>query len=76
MDQADDDALVVVLAGVAQQLADKNGLRDGMSAEDAADVIFALHSLELYYLLTQARGWTPARWESWLTETLHAAVLR
>lgn len=66
----------VAFTVLAQQLADKHGLRDGLSVQDAADVIFALHSLELYHLLTEARGWTPTRWESWLTETLSNAVLR
>ncbi len=41
----------------------------------AADIIFALLSLEVYLLLTVERGWTPAQWERWITGTLTDAVM-
>ena len=74
--RANEQQRAVAFTALARQLAEKNGLREGLSVEDAADIIFALHSLELYYLLTETRGWTAERWEGWLTETLSAAVLR
>jgi AcrR family transcriptional regulator len=61
---------------LAQQLADKHGLRQGLSAAKAADILFALLSLDVYLLLTVERGWTPAQWERWITNTLVEAVLR
>lgn len=61
---------------LAQQLADKRGLRAGMSVDEATDVLFALISIELYLLLTAERGWSPARWERWITGTVHDTVLR
>jgi len=61
---------------LAQQLADKHGLRQGLSAAKAADILFALLSLDVYLLLTVERGWTPAQWERWITNTLAEAVLR
>jgi AcrR family transcriptional regulator len=61
---------------LAQQLAEKHGLRQGLSAAKAADILFALLSLDVYLLLTVERGWTPAQWERWITNTLAEAVLR
>ena len=61
---------------LAQQLADKHGLRQGLSAAKAADILFALLSLDVYLLLTVERGWTPAQWQRWITNTLVEAVLR
>jgi AcrR family transcriptional regulator len=61
---------------LAQQLADKHGLRQGMSVAKAADIIFALLSLDVYLLLTVERNWTPAQWERWIISTLTDAVLR
>jgi AcrR family transcriptional regulator len=61
---------------LAQQLADKHGLRQGLSAAKAADILFALLSLDVYLLLTVERGWTPAQWERWITNTLAVAILR
>jgi AcrR family transcriptional regulator len=61
---------------LAQQLADKRGLRQGLSVAKAADIIFAVLSLDVYLLLTVERGWAPAQWERWITKTLAEAVLR
>jgi AcrR family transcriptional regulator len=61
---------------LAQQLADRHGLRRGLSVAKAADIIFALLSIDVYLLLTVERGWTPAQWERWITGTLVDAVLR
>lgn len=60
---------------LAQQLAEKHGLRGGLSVDQAADVLFALISIELYLLLTAERGWTPAQWQGWITGTVTDAVL-
>jgi AcrR family transcriptional regulator len=62
-----------VLAGY---LADKRALRQRLSADRAADIIFALVSPETYQLLTAARGWTPQQWESWTLDTLATTILR
>lgn len=40
-----------------------------LSVDDAADSIWATNSSELYVLLTVERGWTPDRYERWLTDT-------
>jgi AcrR family transcriptional regulator len=44
------------------------GLRSGLSVDQAADVLWAMNSSEMYVLLTGERGWSPRRYENWLTE--------
>jgi AcrR family transcriptional regulator len=60
---------------LAEALAEKGGLRPGLSVDDAADALFALISIEVYTLLTEERGWAPERWERWALSTAGAAVL-
>jgi AcrR family transcriptional regulator len=61
---------------LAEILAAKKALRPGLTAQNAADIIFTLLSPEVYLLLTIERGWSPAQWQSWLTDTIAHAVLR
>ena len=44
-------------------------LRAGLSVAEAADVIWATNSAELYVMLTVERGWTPRHYERWLADT-------
>jgi AcrR family transcriptional regulator len=53
---------------LAQDLEDAGGLRAGLSVDEAADVIWATNSSELYVLLTVERGWAPERYERWLAD--------
>jgi AcrR family transcriptional regulator len=55
---------------VASTLARTKALRPGIRAQDAADVIHALASPELYGLLVGDRRWTAERYERWLAESL------
>jgi AcrR family transcriptional regulator len=61
---------------LAEILAAKHALRPGLTVPKAADIIFTLLSPEVYLLLTAERGWTPARWQNWLTDTITQAILR
>jgi AcrR family transcriptional regulator len=61
---------------VANALARAKALRSGLRAQDAADVIHALASPELYRLLVIDRGWSQARYEQWLAESLRGQLLR
>ena len=45
-------------------------LRPGLPFEDAAEHYSALLSPELFHLLTVVRGWDPARYQTWVSETL------
>jgi AcrR family transcriptional regulator len=60
---------------VATVLARSKSLRPGLNAGDAADVIHALASPELFRLLVIDRGWSPVRYERWLAETLAGQLL-
>jgi AcrR family transcriptional regulator len=53
----------------ARDLRDANGLRAGLSIDEAADVLWATNSSELYVLLTVERGWSTQHFERWLTDT-------
>ncbi len=60
---------------VATVLARANALPPGMQAHDAADIIHALASPELYRLLVIDRGWSAQRYERWLADTLAGQLL-
>ena len=60
---------------VARSLARAGALRPGLGARDAADIVHALMAPELYQLLVSDRGWSPERYEQWLTETLVGQLL-
>jgi AcrR family transcriptional regulator len=55
---------------IARSLARARALRPGLRERDAADLIHALMSPELYRMLVIDRGWVPERYEQWLTRTL------
>ena len=54
---------------LARNLQSAGGLRAGLSVDEAADVIWATNSSELYVLLTVERKWLPDRYERWLADT-------
>src|SRR5215813_11389767 len=61
------------LAGLgrfAQRLADRGALRPGLSAQQASDILWTLASHATYDQLVTQRGWTPARYQAWLTDSL------
>lgn len=55
---------------IARALARGGALRPGVRERDAADIIHALLSPELYRLLVIDRGWPPERYQPWLTQAL------
>ena len=78
--RADDDA-ASLLAEIARQrhegqrriarsLARLGTLRPGLRERDAADVIYALASPEVYGLLVFDRGWSAERYEKWMNAIL------
>ncbi|MGW0478371.1 TetR/AcrR family transcriptional regulator [Nonomuraea sp. NPDC003214] len=58
----------------AEALTGKPGARADVPADEAADVLYALLSPELYLLLVRERGWPRERWERWATRTLRAQL--
>jgi AcrR family transcriptional regulator len=61
---------------MAQQLADLGALKPHIQLEQAADILFALLSLEIYLLFTTTRRWTPEQWQQWTIDTVCTALLR
>ncbi|GIG86842.1 TetR/AcrR family transcriptional regulator [Plantactinospora endophytica] len=70
----DADPRFTVYATAADALVTKPDARAGLSAGEAADVLFGLLSPELYLVFVRDRGWSPQRWERWVTETLRAQL--
>jgi len=54
---------------LVEDLSAAGGLRAGLSVDEAADVIWATNSSELYVLFTVERGWPPDRYERWLADS-------
>src|SRR5262245_54111834 len=61
---------------IARSLARARALQPGLRERDAADLIHALMSPELYRLLVIDRGWTPERYEQWLARTLADQLIK
>jgi AcrR family transcriptional regulator len=57
-------------ARIARSLARAGALRPKLRERDAADIIHALMSPEVYRLLVCDRGWPPERYERWLKDIL------
>jgi AcrR family transcriptional regulator len=55
---------------IARSLARAGALRPDLRERDAADLVHALLSPEMYRLLVVDRGWTTDRYERWLAGTL------
>jgi AcrR family transcriptional regulator len=60
---------------IARALARAGALRPGLRERDAADLIHALMSPDLYRLLVTERAWPPERYERWLAATLIGQLL-
>jgi AcrR family transcriptional regulator len=55
---------------IARSLSRARALKPQLRERDAGDIIHALLSPEVYGLLVVERGWSPERYETWLTQTL------
>lgn len=55
---------------IASALDRSKALQKGLSKRDAADLIHALMSPEVYRLLVVDKRWSPEKYQRWLTETL------
>jgi AcrR family transcriptional regulator len=55
---------------IVDVLAGQDGLRPGLSREEAADLVFALGGPEVYHLLVGIRGWSPEQFDAHLADLL------
>jgi AcrR family transcriptional regulator len=60
---------------IARSLARSGALRPGIRERDAADIVHALASPEVYGLLVSDRGWSGERYENWLRSILTDQLL-
>jgi AcrR family transcriptional regulator len=60
----------------AGALARRGFLREGLSVDEAAEIMWAYASPELYDLLVVKRRWTPAKLGAFVAEALAASLLR
>jgi AcrR family transcriptional regulator len=57
-------------------LAANGPLRDGVTEDEAAAIVWTMTSPEVHRLLRVYRGWTPERYTAWLRDTLTRILLR
>ena len=62
-------------SGWAAQLAATGALRPGMTIEQAADVIWAVNSVQTWDMLVRRRGWDPVEYGRWLGRSLADILL-
>ncbi|MGH3321510.1 MAG: hypothetical protein ACRDQA_09350 [Nocardioidaceae bacterium] len=70
----DQDPPFVVRSAAAKALVAKPGAREEVSAEYAADLLYAVLSPELYLVFVRDRGWSPRAWEEWAYRTLRGQL--
>ena len=63
------------LTAVAQRLAAQNALREDLTVEQTAEIIWTITSPEVFSLLTVDRGWSRERYAHWLDDTLARLLL-
>ncbi|MFB7716355.1 TetR/AcrR family transcriptional regulator [Nocardia sp. NPDC056100] len=62
-------------AHITPELAAKGALRQDLTAERAADIMYALTAYDVYRSLMVDRGWSATDTERWVAETLASALL-
>jgi AcrR family transcriptional regulator len=70
-----DDRRFQTQSRLARSLRRHESLKPGMTAREAADVIWTLASERTYLALVRDRGWKPEKYERWLAGQLEAALL-
>lgn len=59
----------------ARLLADRGGLRAGLTIDDAAATIHAIAHPDVHRFLVMEQGWSLERWGAWVLSSLAAALL-
>jgi AcrR family transcriptional regulator len=60
---------------VAETLAARDALRDGLDVERAADILWTINHPSVWQLLVGERGWTPEQYEAWTAELACSQLL-
>ena len=70
------DDLRVFLAVARHSRLQTAGRTLGLDPTTATDVLWSLNHPDMWILLVDQRGWTPAAFESWFADTLCQQLLR
>jgi hypothetical protein len=62
-------------SGLARALAERGALADGVTEDEARDVLVTMMAPEVHRILTVQRGWSTDRYERWLARSLRALLL-
>jgi AcrR family transcriptional regulator len=54
---------------------DRGGLRPGLTRNQGTDILWTLNHPDVWSLLVEQRGWSPASYETWLAQTSCAQLL-
>lgn len=60
---------------IVEAIAHHGGLRKGLDAGRAADILWTLNHPDVWLLLTEERGWSRAAFEEWFVDTLASQIL-
>jgi AcrR family transcriptional regulator len=60
---------------IVESLADKAALRDGLDVDRATDLLWMLNHPDVWLLLVDRRGWSPAEWEAWFATSARQQLL-
>ena len=60
---------------MAQRLADRGALKPGMTALEAADVLWLLNDPGVYHRLVIEQHWSPDRYQDWLADALISLLI-
>jgi hypothetical protein len=70
----DDERRKATHRAFVEILRTRGPLREGLSVAEATDTMSAIANPDTFAFLTRRRGWTSARFERWLAETLRLAL--
>ena len=59
----------------AGHLAEHGMLRDGLSVDEAGDVLWTMNALAVHDLLVLDQGWSPERYRDWLADSLYRLLV-
>ena len=65
----------VTVAWIIDGIRDRASLRSGVTRSHSIDQVWLLIDPAVYQRLTRYRGWSPARYEKWLTDTITRLLL-
>jgi AcrR family transcriptional regulator len=61
---------------LAGELGERGALRDDLTVEEAADVLWLFNDPLTFHRLVLQRGWSPERYEEWVASSLIALLVR